>query len=83
MLLMTGLTTLIQMKNHPVMHAMINNTRSYHKNWVRQRRKTVTIIKIGFYKVETDKLYTILIGYNLNIFDGINLTTCHELLLVI
>ncbi|XP_026804660.1 uncharacterized protein LOC113548139 [Rhopalosiphum maidis] len=34
-LLMTGITTLIQMKNHPIISEMLNNTVWYRKNWVR------------------------------------------------
>lgn len=47
---MTGLTTLIQMKNNPIMRMMINNTKSFHKKWVRKQDKQTTVIKTGFYK---------------------------------
>lgn len=30
MLIMTGIATLIQMKNHPIIHEMYNNTMAYH-----------------------------------------------------
>ncbi|XP_022181799.1 uncharacterized protein LOC111041725 [Myzus persicae] len=33
MLLMTGFSTLLQMKNHPIILAMVNNTQTYHRNW--------------------------------------------------
>lgn len=36
MLIMTWVATLIQMKNHPIISAMISNTKSYHTIWVRQ-----------------------------------------------
>ncbi|XP_022181761.1 uncharacterized protein LOC111041698 [Myzus persicae] len=33
MLLMTGFSTILQMKNHPIILAMVNNTRIYHSHW--------------------------------------------------
>ncbi|CAI6346540.1 unnamed protein product [Macrosiphum euphorbiae] len=33
MLLMTGFSTLVQMKDHPIILALVNNTHIYHSNW--------------------------------------------------
>lgn len=35
MLLMVGFSTLIQMKDHPIILAMVENTQIYHSHWVR------------------------------------------------
>ncbi|XP_050055570.1 uncharacterized protein LOC126549669 [Aphis gossypii] len=33
MLLMTGFSTIMQMKNHPIILTMVENTQMFHKNW--------------------------------------------------
>lgn len=38
MLVMTWVATLIQMKNHPIILAMISNTKSFHTIWVRKHK---------------------------------------------
>lgn len=50
MLLMTGFSTLVQMKDHPIIIAMVNNTHIYHSNWVRNRitPNNISSIQIQF-----------------------------------
>lgn len=38
MLIMAWAATLIQMKNHPIIFAMIDNTKSFHMMWVRKNQ---------------------------------------------
>lgn len=41
MLLMTGFSTLIQIKDHPIILAMVENTQIYHSKWVRNLKSIV------------------------------------------
>lgn len=41
MLIVTGIATLIQMKNHPIIYEMYNNTVSYHTGKKKILRKNV------------------------------------------
>lgn len=50
-LLMTGLATLIQMKNHPIILSMVNNTEKFNKEWVRNLKFRENIVQNSNYNL--------------------------------